>query len=157
SSVLGLPGVVVDEAAHACDHALEVQLPFLQVLLPDFTIAPFLVGRASEDSVAEVLARLWRPQDSLIVVSSDLSHHLPPDEARALDARTAAAIVALDGAAVGPEQACGQHAIRGLLCFARQQGWYAAQVALSNSGETAGPRDEVVGYGAFVFTDPSAV
>jgi AmmeMemoRadiSam system protein B len=149
--VLDLPQVVINDALHARDHSLEVQLPFLQVLLPDCSILPFLVGRVRACEVVEVLERLWRPEDSLIVVSSDLSHYHDADAARELDGRTAEAIVRREGAGLGPGQACGFRAIRGLLSFAGRQDWWAVLVDLKNSGDTAGPRNRVVGYGAFVF------
>jgi AmmeMemoRadiSam system protein B len=152
ASILDLPQVIVDDAPHLRDHALEVQLPFLQVLLPEWTVVPFLVGRVGADEVAAVLQRLWRPEDTLVVVSSDLSHDHDADTARAIDRTTAAAILALDGTAVGPERACGCHAIGGLLALARNQGWQASLVELKNSGDTGGRHERVVGYGAFVFT-----
>jgi AmmeMemoRadiSam system protein B len=147
-----LPQVHLDDDVHARDHALEVQLPFLQVLVPQFAVVPFLVGATDDDAVAAVLELLWRPNDCLVVVSSDLSHFHAADTARAIDQRTADAILALDGAAVGPQQACGHHAIRGLLAFARRQGWRAVLLELASSGDTSGERDRVVGYGAFAFT-----
>jgi MEMO1 family protein len=151
--VLDLPQVRTDDERHGADHALEVQLPFLQALLADFMIVPFLVGRVDPGEAAEILERLWRPEDSLIVVSSDLSHDHDAEEAREIDRRTAEAITGLRAAAVGQGQACGRHAIRGLLTFAARRGWRAFTADLRNSGDTAGPRDRVVGYGAFVFVD----
>jgi AmmeMemoRadiSam system protein B len=151
--VVDLPGVRLDDGPHRCDHALEVQAPFLQVLLPRFAIVPFLVGLTESAEVAAVLERLWRFGETLIVVSSDLSHYRDADSARASDARTAKAIVSLDGSAVGPHQACGCHAIGGLLAFAARQGWRGRLLDLRNSGDTYGRRDRVVGYGAFAFTD----
>jgi AmmeMemoRadiSam system protein B len=153
---LRLPQVQIDEEAHDCDHALEVQLPFLQVALSSFTILPFLVGRADAASVAEVLeGPLWDAERTLFVVSSDLTHHLPYEEARRLDAVTARAIESLDSASLGPRSACGCNAIAGLLHAARHHGLTCRTVDLRSSGDTAGPRDRVVGYGAWVFLPPS--
>jgi AmmeMemoRadiSam system protein B len=154
--VLDLPQVTVDEEQHACDHALEVQLPFLQVLLPEATIVPFLVGPTEAREVEEVLERLWRTEESLIVISSDLSHYHDAETASAVDRRTAQAIAALQVSELGPSQACGFAAIRGLLSFADRRGWRVAVADLKNSGDTGGPLDRVVGYGAFVFAPGAA-
>jgi AmmeMemoRadiSam system protein B len=150
-SVLGLPQVAVHEAAQLRDHALEVQLPFLQVVLPSFAIVPFLVGRVDPLAVAEVLETLWDGDSTLVVVSSDLSHYHSYDEARRLDRATAAAIEGLDAAALGPGSACGRIAIAGLLEAARHHGIRCLTVDLRSSGDTAGPREQVVGYGVFLF------
>lgn len=150
ASLADLPQVHVLERAFDGEHCLEVQLPFLQVLLGDFSLVPLLVGSASETEVAGVMERLWGGPETLIVISSDLSHYLPYAAARALDARTSAAICALHGEAIGPEQACGRAPILGLLAAARARGLTARLLDLRNSGDTAGPRDRVVGYGAYV-------
>jgi AmmeMemoRadiSam system protein B len=150
-TVLGLPQVGVHEGAQLRDHALEVQLPFLQVVLGAFAIVPFLVGRADPLAVAEVLDRLWDGDSTLIVVSSDLSHDHPCEEARRLDLATAAAIEQLDGRALGAGSACGRVAIAGLLEAARRRELRCRTVDLRSSADTAGPRERVVGYGAFVF------
>ena len=138
--------------AHEPEHSLEVQLPFLQVTLNDFAIVPLLVGDATYDDVRAVIDRLWGGPETLIAISSDLSHYHPYDTARRLDAETAAAIVALDAAAIGEERACGRVPIGGLLLAARARGLHAVAADLRNSGDTAGPRSEVVGYGSFLFT-----
>jgi AmmeMemoRadiSam system protein B/AmmeMemoRadiSam system protein A len=146
-----LPQVEVFDESHAHEHSLEVHLPFLQVALGSFALVPLAVGDASETEVAEVLERAWGGPETLIVISSDLSHYLPYDEARALDAATAQAIGRLDGAAIGRDQACGRVPVRGLLALARKKKLAVAQVDLRNSGDTAGPRDQVVGYGSWLF------
>jgi AmmeMemoRadiSam system protein B len=138
--------------AHEPEHSLEVQLPFLQTVLRDFAIVPLVVGDASYDEVREVLDQLWGGSETLIVISSDLSHYYPYDQARRLDAETAAAIVALDADGIAEEQACGRIPIGGLLLAARRRGLHAVAADLRNSGDTAGPRGEVVGYGSFLFT-----
>ena len=143
--------VQIDDPAENRDHALEVQLPFLQVVLESFTIVPFLVGRADAPAVGEVLEDLWDGDSTLIVVSSDLSHHLTYEEARRLDQKTAAAIERLDDEALGPRSACGRNAIAGLLHAARRRNLACRRLDLRSSGDTAGPRDRVVGYGAWVF------
>ena len=144
--------VTLRDDAHAPEHSLEVQLPFLQALLRDFAIVPLVVGDASYEEVREVIDRLWDGPQTLIVISSDLSHYYPYDRARQLDAETAAAIVALDADAIGEERACGRIPIGGLLQTARARGLRANLADLRNSGDTAGPRGEVVGYGSFLFT-----
>ena len=146
-----LPGVVAVDAAHRQDHALNVQLPFLQLVVDSFSVVPLLVGPCDAADVLPVLESLEPQEDDLIVVSSDLSHYLDYETARQVDAQTAASIVALKPEDIGRNQACGYSAIGGLLLWARQRGWTAYQVDLRNSGDTAGARDRVVGYGAFVF------
>jgi AmmeMemoRadiSam system protein B len=153
--VIGLPQVTIDDEAQELDHALEVQLPFLQVTLGDFALAPFLVGRSTPGEVAALLDVLWGGVETLVVVSSDLSHGHASEDARRLDRATAGAIEALRPDGVGPEQACGHRAIAGLLTAARRHGLRAATADLRNSGDTAGPSDAVVGYGAFVFVEPA--
>ena len=152
-AILSLPQVGVSDAAHAPEHCLEVQLPFLQVLFPDFTFVPMLVGDTAASDVAEVLDRLWGGPETRIVVSSDLSHYYAQEVARRLDGETAAAIVALQPAALREDAACGQTAIGGLLRAARAHGMTATAVDLRNSGDTGGPTDRVVGYGAFTFVE----
>jgi hypothetical protein len=145
-----LPYVIRSDVPHAPEHALEVELPFLQMLLPSFRIVPLLVGDAEPQAVADALRRLW-DSETLIVVSSDLSHYHDYETARRLDAATAGAIERGDAAALGPKDACGYLAIAGLLLEASRRGLKTERLALCNSGDTAGPRDEVVGYGAWAF------
>jgi hypothetical protein len=149
-SVIGLPQVQALDAAFDGEHAIEVHLPFLQVVLAHFRICPFVVGEASADQVAEVLERLWGGEETLIVVSSDLSHYLDYDTARARDARTTHRIEALEPA-VGSHDACGRTPVNGLLTVARRRGLRVETLDLRNSGDTAGSRDRVVGYGAYAF------
>ncbi len=149
--ILALPQVVVHDEAHRLEHSLEVQLPFLQRVLGDFTLVPLVVGDASADEVAEVIETLWGGAETVIVVSSDLSHYLDYDSARRLDALTCRAIEDLRPDDIGPEQACGRVPIQGLLNVIRARGMRAATVGMCNSGDTAGPRDRVVGYGAWTF------
>jgi hypothetical protein len=146
-----LPQVVVRDDAHEPEHSLEVQLPFLQTVLEDFAIVPLVVGAATYDEVRAVLERLWGGPETLILISSDLSHYHDYARARRLDADTAAAILALDADAIGEERACGRIAIGGLLKLAQAKGLTPTSVDLRNSGDTAGPRSHVVGYGSFLF------
>jgi AmmeMemoRadiSam system protein B len=139
------------EAPFDGEHCLEVQLPFLQMVLERFKIVPFLVGDASTGEVAEVIERLWGGDETLIVISSDLSHYLDYDSARRIDAETSRAIEALQPEEIGQGQACGRNPLAGLLREARQHGLRARTLDLRNSGDTAGPRDRVVGYGAYAF------
>jgi hypothetical protein len=146
-----LPQVVVRDDAHEPEHSLEVQLPFLQTVLEGFAIVPLVAGAATYDEVRGVLERLWGGPETLIVISSDLSHYHHYAEARRLDADTAGAIVALDADAIGEERACGRIPIGGLLKVAQEKGLTAASIDLRNSGDTAGPHSHVVGYGSFLF------
>ncbi|HHM04990.1 MAG TPA: AmmeMemoRadiSam system protein B [Gammaproteobacteria bacterium] len=150
-SVLSLPQVQRIESAHAYEHSLEVHLPFLQEALGKFSLVPLVVGDASAEDVAEVLDRLWDGPETLIVVSSDLSHYHDYQTARRLDQATSNAILALKPEAIHYEQACGRNPVNGLLLAARRHGLHAELLDLRNSGDTAGPRDQVVGYGAYVF------
>ena len=146
-----LPQVTIDDAAHRADHSLAVQLPFLQIVLGDFAVVPFLVGRSAAEDVSAVLELLWSGEETLLVVSSDLSHFLDYNEARRRDQETAAAVVAFDRAAIGRAEACGHRAISGLLLAGRRHRLRAAVLDVRNSGDTAGDRDQVVGYGAIAF------
>lgn len=150
-----LPQVTFDDAPHVPEHSLEVHLPFLQRLIGNFSLVPLVVGPASPREVAEVLDLLWGGPETLVIISSDLSHYLDYDSARTIDARTSAAIEALDGRAIEEEGACGRHPIRGLLDVARRRGLTARILGTCNSGDTAGDRLRVVGYGAYAFYDPS--
>ena len=152
-SILSLPQVSVFDATHMDEHSLEVHLPFLQEIFDDFTLVPLVVGRASGDEVADVLERLWGGPETLIVISSDLSHYLDYDSARRIDAATCAAIETLDPSAIGYEQACGRVPVAGLLTLARRRGLKVTTLDLRNSGDTAGDRRRVVGYGAWMFTE----
>ena len=145
-----LPGIMFDDAAHAAEHALEVQLPFLQTVLEDFTLVPMAVGEASGDDVAAALECVWGDDETLVVVSSDLSHYHPYRDARAIDARTVAHIVAGTRDLEDPE-ACGATSINGLIRCARSQRLAAKLLDCRNSGDTAGERSRVVGYAAFAF------
>lgn len=146
------PQIVVSEAAHAQEHSLEVQLPFLQTVLPDFTLVPLAVGIASEEEVAAVLEAVWGGDETLIVISSDLSHYLPIEVSRSVDRQTTDGILHLQ-AVRSHQQACGATPINGLLRVARKYHLIPHLLDLRNSGDTAGPRDSVVGYAAFAFTE----
>ncbi len=149
-AVLSLPQVEVMDAAHAREHSLEVQLPFLQQVLGQFSLVPFSVGDASASEVAEVMRMLWGGEETLIVVSSDLSHYLPYDEACREDHRTSRSIESLEADALDGDSACGFVPVSGLLELAREKGLQVETVDLRNSGDTAGSRSEVVGYGAYL-------
>lgn len=153
---LDLPQVRVFDRAHAPEHCLEVELPFLQTVLDDFAIVPLLVGHAGAAEVGEVLDRLWGGEETAVVVSSDLSHYLDPASACARDRATARAIETLRWEALDPHGACGCRPIAGLLRVARARALRAQTLDLRHSGETAGPSDRVVGYGAFAFFEPEA-
>ncbi len=154
--LLPLPQVNLNDAAHAQEHCIEVQLPFLQRVFADadahFQLVPLLVGAASDHEVAEVLNCLWGGPETLIVISSDLSHYHPYADARRIDHATAEQILGLQ--ALGShEQACGATPINGLLQVARRRNLQPELLALCNSGDTAGDRSRVVGYAAFAFSE----
>jgi AmmeMemoRadiSam system protein B len=147
----GLPQVHDLDAAFEGEHSLEVHLPFLQATLGQFRIVPLLVGDTGGAEVAEVLERLWGGNETLIVVSSDLSHYLDYESARGMDAQTTRAIEALESEQIGYHHACGRVPVSGLLIAARRHHLVAITLDLRNSGDTAGPRNQVVGYGAYAF------
>ena len=146
-----LPGCRVDDAPHRFEHSLEVQLPFLQTLVDDFAIAPLAVGRAEPEAVAAALDALgWPAEGTLLVVSTDLSHYLDHGTASEHDRRTAESIVAGDYAGIADGDACGSYPLRGALLAATRRGLAPRLLDLRTSGDTAGDRQRVVGYGAFV-------
>ena len=152
AAIENMPQVIESTAAHAPEHSLEVQLPFLQTVLGDFKLLPLAVGNATPSEVAEVLEVLWGGPETLIVVSSDLSHFHPYQSARTIDAQTAQDILNLQNT-LSHEQACGGTPVNGLLMAARQHHLQPHLLDLRNSGDTAGDKDRVVGYAAFSFTE----
>lgn len=151
ASLLELPQVRIDDRPHAREHSLEVEVPFLQQVLGPFRLVPLVTGSAAPAEVAEALARVWGAEETRIVVSSDLSHFLDYETARRTDRRTADEIVGLE-TPIEPRQACGAVAINGLLYLAADARTFTARLLdLRNSGDTAGDRGRVVGYGAFAF------
>src|SRR3989344_4267741 len=145
-----LPQVRVMDVAHVQEHSLEVHLPFLQEVLGEFRLLPLVVCDASPEEVSEVLELLWGGPETLIVISSDLSHYHDYATAQKRDRATSRAIEALRCEDIGYEDACGRNPVKGLLYVARQRGLHVRTVDLRNSGDTAGARDRVVGYGAYV-------
>lgn len=156
AALASLPQVRVFDATHTAEHSLEVHLPFLQRVLPSFTLVPLVAGEASAEEVAEVLDRLWGGAETVIVVSSDLSHYLSYEAAKAMDATTCAAIERLDPAAIGYDQACGRVPVAGLLLVAKRRKLRVRTLDLRTSGDTAGDKRQVVGYGAWMFIEPTA-
>jgi len=146
-----LPQVSVSDVPHAGEHSLEVQLPFLQRVLGAFSVVPLVVGEANDEEVEQVIERLWGGTETLVVVSSDLSHHHDYATARRLDAAACAAIEALDPERLGDDAACGRIPVRGLLRAARRHRLAVHTLDLRSSGDTAGGREQVVGYGAWAF------
>lgn len=151
SDLVDLPQVHQMDRAYAGEHCLEVQLPFLQSLLPDFRLVPLLVGDSTPEAVAEVMERLWGGPETLFLVSSDLSHYLDYEQAKRTDLRTTRAIERLDPQALDHHSACGCTPLCGLLLQARRLGLKVHTLDVRSSGDTAGPRDQVVGYGAYAF------
>jgi len=147
-----LPQIVFSDRVHAQEHSLEVHLPFLQRQLDNFALLPLAVGHARPEDVAEVLDRLWGGPETLIVVSSDLSHFLPYAQANRVDDETCRQILHLD-TTIQPQQACGAFPINGLLLAARRRGLSPQLLQRCNSGDTAGDRNRVVGYAAFAFRE----
>lgn len=151
TKIANLPQVVPLDAAHEQEHSLEVHLPFLQTLFDDFKVVPLVVGDAAPNEVGEVIEQLWDGPETLIVVSSDLSHYHAYPVAKQLDEATSRTIEQLRYEDLDYEDACGRTPVSGLLYVARRRGLTAQTVDLRNSGDTAGPKDQVVGYGAYVF------
>lgn len=154
-----LPGLGLFDPAHAQEHALEVQLPFLQTVLgSDFLLLPLVVGDASAETIAAALDTVWGGAETLIVISTDLSHYLDYQSCNRQDQSTAAAIERLDGDGIAGDDACGHNPLAGLLLTAKRRGLRIERLDLRNSGDTAGPRDRVVGYGAWALyeTDDEA-
>lgn len=149
AAVTGLPGVTRCDRAHTLEHSLEVQLPFLQTVLEDFTLVPLVVGDSPPQTVGRVLETLWGGRETLIIVSSDLSHFHDYETAVRVDGATARAIEALRLEDIDYPHACGRDPIRGLLYTARRKDLSAQTIDLRNSADTAGPPHRVVGYGAF--------
>lgn len=147
--LLELPQIRVLDEAHAQEHSLEVQLPFLQETLGDFRLLPLVVGDATYAEVAEVLEMVWGGDETLILISSDLSHYHDYATAQRLDRATSDAIATLHPERINFDHACGRTPVGGLLLAARRHGLHADVLDLRNSGDTAGPRDRVVGYGAY--------
>jgi AmmeMemoRadiSam system protein B len=147
-----LPQVLQSKPAHAREHSLEVHLPFLQTVLEKFTLVPLVVGEATPEEIADVLDFLWGGEETLIVVSSDLSHYLPYETARRVDQATAQAILDLRES-VSHQQACGASPVNGLLLAAQRHHLTPELLDLRNSGDTAGDRSRVVGYAAFAFNE----
>ncbi|MCX4025677.1 AmmeMemoRadiSam system protein B [Endozoicomonas sp. SM1973] len=143
-----LEDVQILDIAHTHEHCLEVQLPFLQTMLASFKLIPFVVGHASAESVANVIEQFWGGPETLIVISSDLSHYHPYQEAKTIDAATTEKIKLLDYHLHG-EEACGCKPINGILLTAKRKGLEVTTLDTRNSGDTAGPKDTVVGYGAY--------
>ena len=151
--ISALPHVMDNDQAHRFEHSLEVQLPFLQTVLREFTLIPLVVGDCPSHQVAEVLEMLWGGDETLIVISSDLSHYHSYEVARQLDEKTSQAILNLQPEQIHYDDACGRNPVNGLLVSAKTHGLKPSLVDLRNSGDTAGSRDQVVGYGAYLFTD----
>ena len=154
--VSDLPQVGVSDPAHALEHSLEVQLPFLQKVLGEFALAPFAVGRAAVQEVSQVLERLWGGAETLIVISTDLSHYHPYEQARAIDGGTLERIAAF-ATDIDHEQACGASPLNGFLALAQKKGLSIRQLAACNSGDTAGGKGKVVGYSSFALYEGGEV
>ena len=151
-SINQLPFVTELDQAHLMEHSLEVHLPFLQVALNDFNLVPIVAGDASPDQVKQLISLACIRDDTLLVISSDLSHYHDYHTAQKMDLDTCQAIEALDINRLDSQHACGYIPVKGLLAYAREHRLQAKTVDCRNSGDTAGPRDQVVGYGSYVFS-----
>lgn len=151
--ILSIPGVQVIEAAYNQEHCLEVQLPFLQTILNNFSIVPCIVGNASPELVASVIEKLWGGPETLIVISSDLSHYYDYATAQNLDTAASQAILDLAPDQIHDNQACGRLPVKGLLLAAKKFNLQVKLLDLRNSGDTAGNKERVVGYGAYHFIE----
>lgn len=154
AQALAFPDTGILDAAHENEHSLEVHLPFLQSVLGSFSLVPLVVGDAPPELVAKVLEAVWGGPETLIVISTDLSHYLDYDKAKSTDHAACQAIEHLDPAGLKDDQACGRIPVKGLLIEAKKHGLKVETVDLRNSGDTSGPKDRVVGYGAWAFTAP---
>lgn len=155
--IAGLRPVQTDDNAFRNEHSLEVHLPFLQTVLQDFSLLPILVGDATANEVAEILQQVWGGDETLIVISSDLSHYHDYATAGRLDNETSLAIRDLEYTRIGPSNACGCRPLHGLLQLARNKNFTVEILDVRNSGDTAGSRDRVVGYGAYALYSPTAL
>ncbi len=153
ATICELPYVGFLEQAHVQEHSLEVHLPFLQEVLGAFKLVPLVVGEATPEQVGTVLETLWGGPETLIVISSDLSHYHDYQTAKRLDTATSRAIESLHFEDIDHEAACGRNPVSGLLWVARRKGLHGETIDLRNSGDTAGSHDRVVGYGAYVFDE----
>lgn len=148
--------LVQNEDAHKKEHSIEVQIPFIQYIFQnDIPILPLAFGKISPEKIKILLETIWNPE-TLIIISSDLSHYYDYDTAKKLDKQTSDAILNLDSDAIQYEQACGRIGIQGLLMFAKEKNWKAYLLDLRNSGDTSGSKTQVVGYGAWSFTDETS-
>ncbi|CAA0080901.1 Uncharacterised protein [BD1-7 clade bacterium] len=148
-TIRSLPGVLLMPEAHQLEHSLEVQLPFLQTILPHFSLIPLVVGNTPPETVCQVLDTLWGDDETLIVISTDLSHYHSYEEACLFDGRTTKAIERFQTHLRG-DQACGCHPLNGLLMAAKRHGLKLTTLDVRNSGDTVGTPEQVVGYGAYV-------
>ena len=152
-AAIGTLDLPESDAAHRLEHSLEVNLPFLQVAIGSFSLVPIVIGDADPEAVAGVIDALWGGSETLIVVSSDLSHYLTYDEARARDRATCQAIEGFDAHRINHADACGATPICGLLVAAHRRGMQITTLNLRNSGDTAGDKEQVVGYGSWLLLD----
>ena len=148
ASLTEFPQVEINDQAHQQEHSLEVQLPFIHYLMPKAKLIPLVFGETSNKAIAEIIEYLWR-EDTLVVISSDLSHFHSYTEATAIDNQTTQYIQSLDYESISSEMACGSTAVKGLLKFARNNGFHAELISQCNSGDTAGDKARVVGYASY--------
>ena len=154
-SIKHLDCVKTFNETHVNDHCIEVHLPFLQTVIKEFKIVPIIIGEVKPHEVAEILETLWGGPETLILISSDLSHYLDYTQANMLDNQTCKVIERMDFQALGHNQACGRHSIKGLLILAKKKGLLVKTADIRNSGDTAGGKDRVVGYGSWYFDESS--
>jgi len=151
--IIDFPQVQVFDATHEAEHSLEVHLPFLQRVLGDFSLLPIVVGETTPDQVADVIEALWGGPETVFVISTDLSHFLVYDDAQKIDAQTCRAIETLDPSAISANGACGRFPVGGILAVAKRRGLTVTTLDIRNSGDTAGTKDRVVGYGSWMLQE----
>lgn len=156
AGIMDMEQVSVFAPTHAQEHSLEVHIPFLQEILGDFKLVPIVVGETPPAAVAEVLEKLWGGPETVILISSDLSHFLDYNAAQQIDRRTCDAIEHLDPARIERNGACGRFPVGGLLHYAKQHGMTVETLDVRNSGDTAGNKDRVVGYGSWAFYETAS-
>ncbi len=150
TQLLALPQVALNDEAHRLEHSLEVHLPFLQQLLGEFRLLPLVVGKTAPEQVAEVIDRCWGGEETVVIVSTDLSHFHDYEEAKTIDSVTTQMFEQLRYGELDGKRACGVYPVRGLLLVLKRRGLKLRAIDLRNSGDTAGSRERVVGYGAYV-------
>lgn len=150
-TLLNFPQVVMFDDAHIKEHSIEIHLPFLQTILPSFSLVPLIIGETNSYNILEILEKLWEQEETLIIASMNLSHYQTYNIAQELDQRTSQAIESLHWQSLQTNQICNIHLISSLLQLAHQKSLTPKTIKVCNSGDLTGIKNRVVGYGAFIF------